>query len=256
MHVSNLCAAATVAMVAMIVALPAVAHDGPEPHPTVEELEKVVSEIRSEIGDVEGRLGERIDDLEARLAEPDQQDIAAIIESQVGEALAEPVQAFDELKGWGNTAAAVGAALIAGLTVVCAILGFQIRALRRQLSGMSQPVVPEQKGSAETRDGSEQEEEERNEEEGRRIVTHTAKERIRPGMKPTVKELHKPDADWSPRTVAEAISDIDSGIQYFARGPKGNEAEIEVRQREGKRYLRTKPDEHGGNNLTELPDPP
>ena len=254
MYVSNLLAAATVAMV---VALPAVAHPGPEPHPTVEELEEVASEIRSDIGEVDRRLGERIDDLEVLLAEPDQQSIAAIIESEVGEALAEPVHALNELKDWVDTVAAVGAALIAGLTVGCAFLGSQVRALRRQLSRLSQPADPEQEGSADTANGGEQEEdEERKEEDGRRIVTHTAKERIRPGMKPTVKELHKPDADWSPRTVAEAISDIDSGIQYFARGPKGNESEIEVRQREGKRYLRTKPDEHGGNNLTELPDPP
>ena len=111
-------------------------------------------------------------------------------------------------------------------------------------------------GADTTNGGEQEEEEEQNGEDSRRIVTHTAKERISPGIKPTVKELHNPDSDWSPRTVAEAISDIDSGIQYFARGPMGNEAEIEVRQRGGKRYLRTKPDEHGGNNLTELPDPP
>ena len=253
MRVSNLFAAATVAM---MVALPSAAHPGPEPHPTVEELEEVMSEIRLAIGEGDRHLGERIDELAVRVSEPDQQPIADIIEKEVDEAVAALAQSSNELRNWVDTIAAIGAAMIAGLAGVSTLLGFQVRALRKQLSKMSQPNRAAQEVNADKTDGGEQEEEEQDPDQGIRIVTHTLKERIRPGMQPTIKELHNPDASWSPRTVAEVISDIDQGIRYVARGPKGSKAEIEVRRRGDKRHLRTKPDEHGGNNLKELPDPP
>ena len=169
--------------------------------------------------------------------------------------MAELVQSSNELKDWVDAVVALGATLIAGLTGVSAFLGFQVRALRKNLSRLSQPASEAQEVNADSTDGGKREGEERSADQ--RIVTHTVKERIGRGMQPTIKELHTPDASWSPRTVEEAISDINRGIKYLTRGPEGNEAEIEVvRQEPAKRYLRTKPDEHGGNNLGELPDPP
>ena len=234
----------------MVVALPAAAHPGPEPHPTVEELEEVVSEIRSAIDEVDWRLGERIDDLEALASEPKQQVIAAdFIEREVDEAVVELVQSSNELKDWVNTVVSIGAMLIAVLIGVSAFLGFQVRALKRRPSRLSQPASEAQEVNANPIYGGKREDEER-------IVTHTLKESIGQGTQPTIKELHNPSASWSPRTVEEAISDIDKGIQYWALGPEGNKAEIEVRKGPTKRYLRTKADEHSDNNLEELPDPP
>ena len=87
----------------------------------------------------------------------------------------------------------------------------------------------------------------------RRVVTHTEKET----GAGNVLSLCNPGADWSPRPIHEAIKDIrERGIRYVARGPKGNEAEIAVHERQGKAFLKTKPDQHGGNNLGELPNPP
>ena len=86
-----------------------------------------------------------------------------------------------------------------------------------------------------------------------RVVTQTTKEH---GTN-KILVLHNPSVEWSPRTTEEAITDILEGrISYVSRGRKGNLADVEVRQtRDGTPYLRTKPDEHGGNNLAELPDP-
>ncbi|MCY4597355.1 MAG: hypothetical protein OXC19_21455 [Bryobacterales bacterium] len=77
-----------VATVAMMIALPAAAHPGPERHPTEEELDDMVYEISSAIDGVDQRLGERIGDFEAQVSEPDQQGITGIIEREVDEAVA------------------------------------------------------------------------------------------------------------------------------------------------------------------------
>ena len=134
-----------------------------------------------------------------------------------------------------------------------AFLGFRVRAVKKVVSRSSQPANEAEEARADRTDDAGQEAEENSNEPAanRRIVTHTLKTRI------SVKQLHNPDEEWSPRTVEDAVADIrHRGIRYWARGPKGNEAEIEVGQRLGKSHLRTKPDEHGGNNLRELPDPP
>ena len=237
--------------------LPApVAHPGPEPHPTVQELEEAVEELRSAIGGVERRLAERIDGLEVPVPAPDEQPVANGVPEAVRDNLGQLVQSSNDLKDWVEAVAALGATLIAGLAGVSAFIAFRVRALRKLLSRSLQPASGAHEVEAEPTGGTEQEDEEDDEQTtDRRFVTHTLKERIRPGMQPTIRELHNPDASWSPRTVEEAIVDIDGGTQYWARGPEGNEAEIEVRQGQTKRYLRTKPDQHGGNNLGELPDP-
>ena len=244
-----------VAAAGMSIMLPAVAHPGPEPHPTVQELEDVVAELRSAIGEVDRRLGERIDGLELPVAVLDEQAVANTVQAAVGDTVGQLVQSSNDLKDWVEAVAALGATLMAGLTGVSAFLGFRVRALRKLLSRSLQPASEPQQVRAEPSDGAEQDDDEEEQSAVQRFVTHTLKARIRPGMQPTIKELHNPDASWSPRTVDQAIADIDGGTRYWARGPDGNEAEIEVRQGPTKRYLRTKPDEHGGNNLGELPDP-
>ena len=246
---------AAVATAGMSIMLPAIAHPGPEPHPTVQELEEVVAELRSVIGEVDRRLTERMDGLEVRVGVPNEQAVADAVQAAVADAVGQLVQSSNEPKDWVEAVAALGAALMAALTGVSAFLGFRVRTLTKLLSKSLQPAGEPQVRAEPTDRAKRENEEDEEQSTDRRFVTHTLKARIRPGMQPTIEELHNKDASWSPRTVDEAIADIDGGIQYWARGPEGNEAEIEVRQRGTRRYLRTKPDEHGGNNLGELPDP-
>ena len=80
------------------VVLPSEAHRGPEQHPTVQEFEEVVSELSIASDDMERRLSERLDGVEARrVGEPDQQGIADAVEGAVGLAGAELVQSSNEL---------------------------------------------------------------------------------------------------------------------------------------------------------------
>ena len=241
--------------IAMVMAVPLAAHPGPEPHPTVQELEAVESDLRLTIGEVERRLGERIDGHEASASELDEQTVAEIAKGVVVESVDELVRSSGELRDWVDTVIGVGAALIAGLASVSVYLGLRVRSLAKL------PLKPPNQGSrvheAKAKPTDEPESEaEKDEEEpkaNRRVVTHTRKA----GVRQTIEELHNPDEQWSPRTVKDAISDIeDRRIVYVSRGPEGNEAEIEVWGPSSNRYLRTKPDEYGGNNLSELPDPP
>lgn len=242
------------AAVTAAVALPSEAHRGLEPHPTVQDLEDKATEMSVAIGDVERRLRERMDGLEAAVGEPDEQAIAAAVERAVGPAVADLARSSGELKERVDAITAIGAAVLAGLAGLSGFLGFRLRRVRRLVSQRLPDASEAAESAAESTDAEGEEAAQRG--DGRRIVTHTLKDRIRPGMQPTVKELHCPGAAWSPRTREEAIADVlERGVRYWARGPLGNEAEIEVRRRLGKPYLSTKPDEHGGNNLSELPDP-
>ncbi len=254
MHACKLLVA-VVAAAAVALPLSSAGHPGPEPHPTVQELEDTATALRVVIGDAERRLGERMERLEAADRMPDDQAVASAVERAVGPVVADLARSSGELTERIDTLAAVGAALLAGLTGLSGFLGFRLRSLRRLLSDRPPDAGRPAESAAESAESEREEAEE--ETDGRRIVTHTRKDRIRPGMQPTVRELHCPGAAWSPRTRDEAIADIlERGVGYRARGPLGNEAEIEVRHRLGKPYLSTKPDEHGGNNLSELPDPP
>ena len=210
----------------------------------------MAAELRSVINETDRRLSERIDDLDMHVTVPDKQTVTNTVQLDVGDAVVELVKSSNELKDWVEGIAVLGAALLAGLTSVSAVLGFRVRALRKVLSRSLQ-----QAGADPTDLGEQEDVEDKDQSAEKRIVTHTLKERISSGMQPTIRELHNPDTEWSPRTVEEAIADIDRGIQYWARSPGGHEAEIEVRQGRIKRHLRTKPDKHGGNNLGELPDP-
>lgn len=240
--------------VAAAVVLSAEAHPGAEQHPTVQELEETAGELSRAIGDVERRLRERIDRVEAAGGEPDGQGIAEVVDQVVDEAAAELTRSTDGLKERVDTIAAIGAALLAGLAGMSAFLGLRLRGVRKCLSRLAEDT-----GGAEEAVGAERTDTGRKDEEDsgvRRVVTQTLKDRISAGMRPTIRELHHPGQAWSPRTVDDAVADIEErGIQYVARGPLGNEAEIKVRRRSGKPYLSTKRDKHGGNNLSELPDP-
>ncbi len=246
------CKLLVAAAVAAVVSLPLEAHRGPEEHPTVQELEDWATELSVAIGDVERRLTERIDGLDAPVGEWDEQAIADAVESAVAEAMSGQVQPTDGLKERVNAIIVIGAALLAGLACVSGFLGFRLMAERKRLSRSSENASQAER--ADPVDAAREGEKNDDQPTARRIVTHTAKTA---GMQPTIKELHNPDAEWSPRTVEEAVADIRSGgIEYWARGPEGNEAKIVVgRSRSGKFHVRTEADEHEGNNLSELPDP-
>ncbi len=68
--------------------------------------------------------------------------------------------------------------------------------------------------------------------------------------------LCKPGEQWSPRAKADAIRDIDNRIHsYYVTGAGGSgRVHIEVVNGPTGKYLRTKADSTGHNNLDELPD--
>ncbi|MDW0357702.1 DUF3892 domain-containing protein [Halomonas venusta] len=60
---------------------------------------------------------------------------------------------------------------------------------------------------------------------------------------------------WSPRSKADAISDIELGINtYYVMDSVGNRADIHVMSSGSKKYLRTTADSSSANNLDNLPD--
>ena len=121
-------------LIVVVVALPAAAHPGPEPHPTVPELEEVVSEIRLAIDEVDRRLGGRIGDLETLVRKSDKPVV-------VEEAIAEPAQSSNEQEDWVDKVVTVGAPVSAVvLAGVSGFLGFRVRTLNGQLSNLLQPA--------------------------------------------------------------------------------------------------------------------
>jgi len=84
-----------------------------------------------------------------------------------------------------------------------------------------------------------------------RTVTHTLKDR-----RGVITFLCGPDPSWSPRTVAEVISDIRSGVhQYVVPWPDQN-TEVHVVGDPDGPYVRTDRDTTPANNLDELPVAP
>lgn len=60
---------------------------------------------------------------------------------------------------------------------------------------------------------------------------------------------------WSPRSKAEAINDIESGLhQYWVNWTHYPETQIKVVQGPTGKYLRTDRDNTSRNNLDDLPD--
>lgn len=66
--------------------------------------------------------------------------------------------------------------------------------------------------------------------------------------------LCNPSKDWSPRYKSNAISDIESGTHRYYVVVGRKEVDIHVVKLNGKKHLRTDPDETKRNNLDDLPD--
>ena len=83
-----------------------------------------------------------------------------------------------------------------------------------------------------------------------RTVTRTRKD---PGDG-TITALCHPGSSWSPRRSADAIRDIEDGIEYTAVGPQGRHTGIHVVNGPNGKYLRTDWDQSDKNNLKDLPN--
>lgn len=60
---------------------------------------------------------------------------------------------------------------------------------------------------------------------------------------------------WSPRSKANAISDIESNAHaYYVEDRQGRRADVHVAGSGSSKYLRTDPDSSCPNNLDNLPD--
>lgn len=67
--------------------------------------------------------------------------------------------------------------------------------------------------------------------------------------------LCNPDEGWSPRSKADAITDIESGSHSYVVGSGSDQVEVKVipDKQKGK-YLRTEADSGSANNLDNLPN--
>lgn len=67
--------------------------------------------------------------------------------------------------------------------------------------------------------------------------------------------LCNPDEHWSPRSKANAIQDIESGLhQYYVPWNDGTKTSIHVVNGPAGKYLRTDKDNTSNNNLDDLPN--
>lgn len=232
------------------------AHPEPEPHPTMTEFESLASEVsalRASTRDLDQRINATTVRLDDQLRET-AADIAAALATAAEQPLSQPVQsstgdgaAISELRNMIYSLAAVGAVLLTGLTAWLVRVHAVVNQVRK-------PGPRDSRKYTESQDRAPDDEPDQPLEP--RIVTHTRKDYSKRKTNPPTLELHNPGQPWSPRAVQDAVQDIRfRGIKYVSRGPQGNLAEIEAKNRMGKWYLRTKSDEHEGNNLSELPDP-
>lgn len=82
-----------------------------------------------------------------------------------------------------------------------------------------------------------------------REVTRTGKD-----VSDTITTLCNSSASWSPRSKADAISDIETGAHtYYVKWPE-KRTEIQVVKGSTGKYLRTDRDNTTRNNLLDLPD--
>lgn len=262
------------AAVITVITVPGAVHPNGESPPILQEVEFLATELKADISRLERRINEHGDRLSALTDESFEEVLQRLIdENPIGESVSAVVQEVEKLKhDVASIVARDGSILsdwifpgvmgfIGGLIVV--IFGKILNAIsnsRAKLTTSSNhdpttsPQTPETQEASVVPSyvGHRKKDNDKDSTVERRVVTHTEKET----GTGNILTLCYPGADWSPRPIQEAIKDINErGIRYFARGPKGNEAEIEVHERLGKAYLKTKPDQHGGNNLGELPDP-
>lgn len=258
-----------VAFVAAVSTIPVLAHPGPERHPTEQELDSLASELRAEVEELERRLTQLVESVNSLTNEPSEEALLNAVDNAISEMTNEVTQSLTSLEERVEEIAAnsrlSSGSLLAGLALGIAGLAMfvarRLRTLQKRISKSpsqqsDEPVESTSEPIPEGEQEAEAEEENREQIKVRRIVTHTLKD---PATR-KILELHNPDAEWSPRRVEDAIEeilDLERNIEYFSRGPKGNEALIEVKYKNGKpHHLQTMPDQHGGNNLSELPDPP
>jgi len=70
-----------------------------------------------------------------------------------------------------------------------------------------------------------------------------------------ITKLCNPDASWTPRYKAGAISDIENGVHtYYVKDSKGGRSDIQVVKGATGKYLRTDPNGECEDNLDNLPD--
>lgn len=77
---------------------------------------------------------------------------------------------------------------------------------------------------------------------------------VRVGRPPNITALCDEGASWSPRSKADAISDINSGAHTYYVPWKSGRTEIRVVDGATGEYLRTDRDNTERNNLQDLPD--
>lgn len=263
-----------------------IAHDkalaGADLPQNLQELENIKTEFRTDIDNLEQHVNEHIDNVHGLAGKSLEEFVQSVVDSNMGASLTQTIEDFNELKiqmesiisnnkhsvgGW------IGGSIAGGITgafagLIAGLISHFIGPNRRILSNVDPEHASPSKNTANLSPqdptvgtsfvGPIRPTEKTNDKDNEssiesRVVTQTTKEQ---GTN-RILVLHNPSTEWSPRTAEEAIADIlNERISYVSRGPKGNEAEIEVRYtRDNVPYLRTKPDEHGGNNLAELPDP-
>lgn len=83
----------------------------------------------------------------------------------------------------------------------------------------------------------------------RRKVTRTKKDRDG-----DILALCNPAEYWSPRQKANAIRDIESGVNSYYTESGGKIAQVYVKDGPRGKYLTTSADGRGANNLDNLPD--
>ena len=269
-----------VSVVVILCVVPEISHSGGEPSPIMQELQSVKTKLSSDIDNLEERFNEHVLGLHNPADQREDRTSKDVVNSVGNELLTDALT----VQNWKNLQAQVDSIVksvgLLNQGLIGAIAGFLggigIGILARvpkmysfvrdkwkarrprnkssqtptQLSGRVTPNVSTNFSKSRTDDEKKEAVYET------RVVTHTLKEK----STRKILELHNPDEsdDWSPRTRQEAAEDIRlRGIPYVSRGETNNQVEIVAREtRSGTWYVQTKPDKHGKNNLSELPDPP
>ena len=258
----------------VITMVPGGVHPGGEPPPIHQEINNLKSELQAEINSLEHRVNEHSDRLSTLTDASIEELVQRLIdENPIVASMSTAMQDVEKLKLDAASIVSRDKSIleewifpsvmgfIGGLIAI--LVGKILKTISnsrrrhkasRKVEPTSSPQTsPETEPSVSTSYVTQKKkDDEKDSSTERRVVTHTEKET----GTGNILALCNPGADWSPRPIHEAIKDIrERGIRYVARGPMGNEAEIEVHERQDQAFLKTKPDQHGGNNLGELPAP-
>jgi len=69
-----------------------------------------------------------------------------------------------------------------------------------------------------------------------------------------ITSLCRSGESWSPRSKADAISDIETQVHTYYVGSGDSRIDVHVVSGSSGKYLRTDPDKSSTNNLDDLPD--